>query len=170
LETIIKFKNRETTAGHGKLPDEVLNFTYINLRKNELDLFYESIRHEIGICSKKEYYHVIKVYINLMLDIEDILQDIKTKYKNVDNYIFQLPLHVLELNYLLKALKDYGENLDKIPEENTDKLYLLVERTSVLIKNNYKALKHLYTIYDKAKRLDIINQIWDNLYELNMED
>jgi hypothetical protein len=170
LETTIKFKNRETTASHGRLPNEVLNFTYMDLRKDELDLVYEAIRHEIGICSKKEYYNVIRVYINLMLDIEDMLQEIKTKYKTVDKYIFQIPLHVLELAYMLKALKDYGENLDKTPKENNDKLYLLVERTSMLIKSNYKALTRLYTIYDKSKRLELVKQIWNNMYELTIED
>ena len=58
-----------------------------------------------------------------MLDIEDIFREIKSKYKNVDDYLFQMPLHVLELSYLLKSLKDYGGNLDKVPEENNAILY-----------------------------------------------
>ena len=172
METIIKFKNRETTARNGKLPNEALIFVDFHMRRDELDLVYESIRYEIGRCSKNDYYHVIKVYINLMLDIEDIFQEIKNKYKNVDEYLIQMPLHVLELSYLLKAFKDYGENLDKVPEENNDKLYklnLLVKRISLLIKNNYKALKYLYTIYDKTKRLILLKEIWNNLPDLTME-
>jgi hypothetical protein len=172
METIIKFKNRETTARHGRLPNEILIFADISMPKDELDLIYESIRHEIGRCAKKEYYNVIKVYINLMLDIEDIFREIKSKYKNVDDYLFQMPLHVLELGYLLKSLKDYGGNLDKVPEENNETLYklnLLVEEISLLIKNNYKALKRLYTIYDKTQRLALVKEIWNNMYELTME-
>jgi uncharacterized protein YaaR (DUF327 family) len=107
-----------------------------------------------------------------MLDIEDIFREIKSKYKNVEDYLFQMPLHVLELSYLLKSLKDYGGNLDKVPEENNDTLYklnLLTQKISLLIKNNYKALKRLYTIYDKTQRLALVKEIWNNMYELTME-
>jgi hypothetical protein len=169
MDMLARFKNRETTANNGKLPKEDLIFTDLDLPKDELDIIYEAVRYEIGRCSKKNLYDIIGVYINLMLDIEDIFEEIKTKYKNFNDYIFQMPLHVLELSYLLKALKDFGIKLDKDDEKDSNAVLLvnqLIEKVSNCITNNYKPLKRLFVKYDKANRLHLLKDIWDNLYEL----
>ncbi len=170
METIVRFKNRETTAKHGKSPREILNFADLDLEKEELDILYEAICYEIGNCSDKQLYNIIEVYINLMLDIEDIIEEIKSKYKSHSEYIFQLPLHILELNYLLKALKNYSLQLKKNDDKNNEKLNLLIEGVTQLIKKNYKEIRYLFTKYDKAKRLYLLKNIWKNLYELTGEE
>jgi hypothetical protein len=173
METIIRFKNRETTAKHGKLPEKVLIFTDVDLQKIELDIIYEAVKYEIAKCAEKELYNIIEVYINLMIDIEDIIEEVKNKYKKPGEYIFQFPLHVLELDFLIKALKDYELQLKNINEENNDTLYrlnLLVEKTFQLLKNNYKDLRRLFADYDKTKKLKLLKDLWNKLYELSGED
>lgn len=164
MDTIIRFKNRETTARQGKLPNNLLIFVDFNLKMDELNLVYDSIRNAIGICSINNRYDIIHVYINLLLDIEDIFEEIEEKYKNSHEYVFQIPLHVLELNFLIKALKDYSFKIEN-NEQGKKKLYdlnLLVNRTTQLLKENFKILKQLYTKYNKAKRLDILKELWSN--------
>lgn len=173
METIVKFKNRETTASYGKLPGELLIFANLDMVKDEIDLVYAAICFEIGRCYKKNLYNIIGVYVNLMLDIEDIYEEIDCKYKNVEEYIFQMPLHIIELNFVTKALKDYSDNLKIDNEEDNIKLYklnLLVEKVLMLVKNNYTALSLLYTKYDKAKRLALVKDVWDKSYELTGEN
>lgn len=175
VQKTIEFKNRETTAKQGKLPKAVLVFSDFNLSIDELYELYEAIKHEIGICSSKSYYNVIDVYINLLIDIEDILQEIKCKYTNSnEDYILVIPFHILELSFLLKALEDYIKNLQaNINDENNSKLYklnLLVERSTALMKSKSEALGRLHAKYDKSKRLVLLKHIWNNLYELIGED
>jgi membrane-associated HD superfamily phosphohydrolase len=173
MDTLIRFKNRETTAKHGRLPDELLIFADLSMKKDELDLVYEAVKYEIGKCAKIERYDIVEIYINLMIDIEDIYEEIKKKYKNLQEYIFIVPIHILELNYLYKALKDYEIKLDKVKISDTDnvsKISLLVKKTELLTKHNYKILKEIAINYDKAQRRELLKNIWNKLYELTGAD
>jgi hypothetical protein len=161
METLIEFKNRETTAKHGRMPNKLLIFTDFIIDKTELNLVYDSIRYEIGLCSQKNNYDVIKIFINLMLDIEDILQEIKNKYKDTSKYSFKLPLHILEISYVIKSLKDYSDTIT-----GHSMLNALIEKLDSILNQNYGLIKKYFEGFNNTEKEEFLKEIWNNLYDL----
>jgi hypothetical protein len=165
---VIKFKKRETTAKQGRVPNCYLIFTMLKIEKEEIALLYNAICSRICKLSTTDKSVELDIYASMMIDIENMINEARENFTDNEEFFYEMPIHILELDLLIDTINDEVNKLRKLDNSNEDceKLFSILSRIALLRQKYDKLLIKYFDKFNSLTKISLLKDIWDKTYEL----